>query len=153
MIAVDTNILVRAHRKDSPRHGEALQRLIFLAEGDVAWGLPIFCMGEFLRVVTHPKIFNPPSSIEEALQALTGLLDSPTVRVLSPGPDFPKLFADSIRTTRARGNLVFDAQIAALCREHAVEGLLTLDRDFSRFPEIRVVRLEEPLGSSTVPEN
>jgi hypothetical protein len=144
LIAVNTNILVRAHRKDSPQHGDALQKLTFLAEGKTPWGLPVFCMGEFLRVVTHPKIFNPPTQMETALEALSGLLDSPAVRLLSPGPRFPELFADSIRTAKARGNLVFDAQIAALCREHAVEGLLTLDRDFSRFPEIRVVRLDEP---------
>jgi hypothetical protein len=148
LIAVDTNILVRAHRKDSPLHNAALQKLTSLAEGDMAWGLPVFCLGEFLRVVTHPKIFNPPSSMELALGALQGLYDSPTVRILSPGPRFQELFADSVRTAQARGNLVFDAQIAALCLEHSVEGLLTLDRDFSRFPEIRIVGLDEPLGSS-----
>ncbi|PYQ59988.1 MAG: VapC toxin family PIN domain ribonuclease [Acidobacteria bacterium] len=151
MIAVDTNILIRAHRKDSPRHGEALQRLTSLAEGDVAWGLPVFCMGEFLRVVTHRKIFNPPSSIETALESLMGLLGSPTVRLLSPGPRFPEIFAETIRKAQARGNLVFDAQIAALCLEHAVHGLLTLDRDFSLFPEIRVIKLEEPFGSLPAP--
>jgi predicted nucleic acid-binding protein len=108
-------------------------------------------MGEFLRVVTHPKIFKPPSTMEIALEALTGLLDSPTVQILSSGPRFPELFAETIRKAQIRGNLVFDAQIAALCLEHAVEGLLTLDRDFSHFPEIRVIKLEEPFGSLPAP--
>jgi predicted nucleic acid-binding protein len=125
LIAVDTNILVRAHRRGLPRHAEALQRLISLAEGDTAWAIPVFCFGEFLRVVTHPKI-----------------LESPTVRVLSPGSRFPEIFADVIRKAQVRGNLVFDAQIAALCIEHSVEGLITLDRDFSHFPEIQTVKLD-----------
>jgi len=136
LIAVDTNILVRAHRRDLPQHAEALQRIISLAEGEEAWGIPVFCLGEFLRVVTHPQIFKPPSSIEEALAALEGLLESPTVRLLSPGPHYPDFLASSIRTAQARGNLVFDAQIAALCQEHSVERLITLDRDFSLFPEV-----------------
>lgn len=141
MIAIDTNILIHAHRQEMPRHAQALQRLTDLAQGDVEWGIPVFCIGEFLRVVTHPKIFRPPSSIEEALQALEGLLEAPTVQVLSPGPRYAGLLAELIRSAEVSGNLVFDAQIAALCREHLVEGLLTLDRDFSRFPEVRSLAL------------
>ena len=141
MIAIDTNILVQAHRQEMPRHSEALRRVTDLAQGGAEWGIPVFCIGEFLRVVTHPKIFRPPSSIEEALQALEGLLEAPTVRVLSPGPRYPELLANLIRSAQVSGNLVFDAQIAALCREHAVEGLLTLDRDFSRFPEVPILEL------------
>jgi len=144
LIAVDTNILVQAHRRDLPRHAEALQRITSLAEGEEAWGIPVFCLGEFLRVVTHPKIFKPPSSIEEALMALEGLLESPTVRLLSPGSRYPEFFASSIRTVQAKGNLVFDAQIAALCSEHSVERLITLDRDFSLFPEIPTEGLGVP---------
>ena len=141
MIAVDTNVLIQAHRQEMPRHAQALRRLTDLAQGDAAWGIPVFCIGEFLRVVTHPKVFRPPSSIEEALQALEGLLEAPTVRILSPGPRYPELLAGLIRSAKVSGNLVFDAQIAALCREHAVEGLLILDRDFSRFPEVPTLGL------------
>ena len=144
MIAVDTNILVHSHREEMPRHAEALQRLTELAEGSTPWGIPVFCIGEFLRVVTHPRLFKPPSSNEDALQALEELLASPSLRVLSPGPRYPELLAECIRSGKVVGNVVFDAQIAALCREHAVDALLTLDRDFSRFPEIRTLGLVKP---------
>src|SRR4029078_11813403 len=97
------------------------------------------------------KIFTPPSTMEIALEALTGLLGSPTVQILSPVPCFPVLFAETIRKAQIRGNLVFDAQIAVLCREHVVEGLLTLDRDFSLCSEIRVIKLEEPFGTLPIP--
>ena len=146
MIAVDTNILVHAHREDLPRHTRALEWLRHLAEGNVPWGLPVFCVGEFVRVVTHPRIMNPPSTLEEALSALDGLLQSPTVRVIAPGPRYPVLFGEAVRAADARGNLAFDAQIAAVCREHGVSRLLTLDRDFARFPGIHVLTLDNSLA-------
>ncbi len=125
-------------------HAEALRQLVSLADGDTPWGVPVFCFAEFLRVVTHPRIFKPPSSIEEAVGALEALLESRTMSVLLPGPRFPSLLTGLIRTSQASGNLVFDAQIAALCQEHLVDRLITLDRDFSRFPEIRTVKLDSP---------
>ena len=67
MIAVDTNILVYAHRKELPDHALALSRLTELAQGRTPWAMPVFCLGEFLRVVTHPRIFDPPSTLDEAL--------------------------------------------------------------------------------------
>jgi predicted nucleic acid-binding protein len=87
VIAVDTNILVYAHREELPLHARAHHRLAGLAEGDVPWALPVFCIGEFLRVVTHGRLFNPPTSIEQALEAIANLYASPTVTVLSPGAD------------------------------------------------------------------
>jgi uncharacterized protein len=143
LIAVDTNILVYAHRQEMPLHPQALQRLTELAEDTSAWAIPVFCLGEFLRVVTHSRIFRPPSFADQALEALEGLLQSPSLRVLSPGPRYPELLADTIRKSNASGNLIFDAQIAALCREYAVTELLTADRDFSRFlPEVRTLKLD-----------
>lgn len=143
MIAVDTNILVYAHRESLPRHGLALAWIRHLAEGNVPWGLPVFCLGEFVRVVTHPRVLSPPSTSDEAWSALDGLLQSPTLRVLNPGSRYPELFKDAVRAADARGNLVFDAQIAAVCREQGVSGLLTADRDFARFPGIHLIPLEE----------
>lgn len=143
MIAVDTNILVYAHRQELPAHKAALQAVRRLAEGIFPWGIPVFCLGEFLRVVTHPRVLNPPSTLEQALSALDGLLASPSVRVLSPGARYPGLLAQALRAGDARGNLAFDAQIAAVCAEHGAVTLLTLDRDFSRFPAIRPAGLDE----------
>jgi len=146
LIAVDTNVLVYAHRESSDHHAAAAAWLRHLAEGAVPWGLPVFVLGEFVRVVTHRRIFAAPSSLEAALDFLDALLESPTARLLAPGARFPELFAGQLRSAAARGNLVFDAQIAAVCAEGGAPRLLTGDRDFHRFPGIEVVPLAEGPG-------
>jgi toxin-antitoxin system PIN domain toxin len=143
LIAADTNLLVYAHREETPHHGAALARLTEMAEGSRAWGLPVFCLGEFLRVTTHPKLFSPPSTLETALGFLGGVLGSPSVRLLFPGDRHWPLLADACREGDARGNLVFDAQIVALLHEHGIEDIRTEDRDFDRFPRIRVLPVSE----------
>ena len=105
----------------------------------------MFCLGEFARVVTHPRLFDPPSTLDEMIAALEGLLESPTVRVLVPGNRYPKLFAEAMRQADARGNLVFDAQIAAVCREQGAGRLLTMDMDFARFQGLHMLDLETRL--------
>ena len=140
MIAVDTNVLVHAHRRKSPRHEAASRRVIALAEGAGHWAIPVFCLGEFLRVVTHSRILDPLSP-DGACDAMQRLLASPSVELLLPGPRFPQMLADAVREVDAAGNLVFDAQIVALCREAGVRALLTEDRDFDRFPGFATERL------------
>ncbi len=142
MIAVDTNILVFAHRTESPKHEDALSWLRSLAEGHVPWALPVFCLGEFLRVVTHRSIFNPPSTLKQAIEALENLLESPSIRLLFPGVDYFEHLAQMVQDGQASGNLVFDAQIAALCREHGVDKLLTDDKDFARFARLKTISPE-----------
>jgi toxin-antitoxin system PIN domain toxin len=141
VIAVDTNILVYAHREELPQHAAARTRLIALAEGDAPWAIPVFCLGEFVRVVTHPRLFDPPHTIDEACGALDRILGSPSLRILNPGERFWALLAAAAREADATGNLVFDAQLAALCRENGVSALLTEDRDFDRFAGLRTERL------------
>ena len=138
MIAVDTNVLIYAHRTETDLHEVAARELVALAEGTAAWGLPVFCVGEFLRVVTHRRVLHPPSTLAQAVSFLEGVIASPACRVVRPGPDFVSLLAAEAREARARGNLVFDAQIAALCREHGISTILTNDRDFGRFRHLRV---------------
>jgi toxin-antitoxin system PIN domain toxin len=138
VIAVDTNIVIAAHRGEHPLHREADARLRAIAEDDAPWGLPVFCLGEFVRVTTHARIFTPPSSLPEALQAIGALLQSPTVRLLSPGEAYFEHLSRALHDGDARGNLAFDAQIVAVCREHGVDRLLTSDRDFARFKDISV---------------
>jgi uncharacterized protein len=145
VIGVDTNVLVYAHREESEHHRLAATWLRHLAEGPAPWALPVFVLGEFLRVVTHPKLFDRPTPPATALDFLAALLDSPTARLISPGRLFPSLLADAVLDAEARGNLVFDAQIAALCREHGVARLLTRDRDFTRFSSL------EPLLMTAAP--
>lgn len=142
MIAVDTNILIYGHREELPKHAAARRRLTELAEGAALWGIPVFCLGEFLRVVTHPRLFDPPHSARESCEALGRILASPSVSILMPGPGYPELLLQAITGADAVGNLVFDAQIVAVCRESGVSALLTEDRDFDRFPGFGTVRLE-----------
>lgn len=137
MIAVDTNVLIAAHRSEHPRHEKATGRLHEIAEGDAPWGLPIFCIGEFLRVTTHARVFTPPSSLEVATEFIDRLLESPSLRLLLPSERFWERFRCAVERGEARGNLVFDAQIAAVCEEHGALDLVTGDRDFARFPRLR----------------
>ena len=111
--------------------------LLEIAEGNSPWGLPVFCISEFLRVVTHPSVFTPPTSLDTALSFVDRLLESPTIRLLIPGDRFWDLFQVAALQGDARGNLIFDAQIAALCLEHGALNLVTADRDFARFSELR----------------
>lgn len=145
MIAVDTNVLIYAHRGETAQHELALERLVQLAESSRIWGVPIFCLAEFVRVVTHLRVFTPPSSLSDALAFVERLLESPSARLLLPTPEFPTVFDDVCRSAGVRGNLAFDAQIAALCQEHGVDRLLTADRDFTRFAGIERVELDQPL--------
>lgn len=141
MIAVDTNVLIYAHRRECPLHERALRRISDIAESDAPWGLPVFCLAEFVRVVTHLRVFSPPSALAAALEFLDQLLHSPSVRVLLPTAGYPFAFQEACTSAAVRGNLAFDAQIAALCHEHGVDQLLTADRDFARFPALRVLDL------------
>lgn len=141
MIAVDTNILVFADREESARHADALRALQLLAEGDEAWAIPIFCVGEFLRVVSHDRLFDPPTPVLDAYDSIDSLLASPSARLLVPGDTYLRLLRGLIDESHVEGNLVFDAQIAAVCLEHGATTLLTEDRDFARFQSLKTVTL------------
>jgi toxin-antitoxin system PIN domain toxin len=136
LIAVDTNVLIYAHRAETRLHEEARTTLAALAEGDVPWALPVFCLAEFVRVVTHLRVFTPPTDLRTALAFIEKLLESPSLRLLLPGNAFPRAFIAACDAGRVRGNLAFDAQIAAGCLEHGVRDLITADRDFARFAEL-----------------
>lgn len=140
MIAVDTNVLIYAHRQEDPRHQAAYESVRKLAEGDVAWGVPVFVIGEFVRVVTNPKVASPVSTTAQALSLLDGVLASPSVRLLLPGARFWPILRELIPAVR--GSLVFDAQIAAVCLEHGASIIVTEDRDFHRFPGLSIRGLE-----------
>ena len=141
MIAVDTNILIYAHRGETEFHATAVSRLTALAEGAERWALPIFCVTEFMRVVTHRRVFNPPSTIAQAAAFIEGLAAAPSCELVQPGPEFLPLLLSAARERDAHGNLIFDTQIAALCREHGIDTILTNDRDFGRFGSLQVHRL------------
>jgi uncharacterized protein len=141
MIAVDTSVLVYAHRADADLHKKALKRLRGLAEGQARWAIPVSALSEFARLITHKRLFDTPHSVEEAILAMDRLLESPSLAVIHPGDRFPKLFAEALRQGNAAGNLVANAHVVAVCREAGVSALLTEDRDFDRFPRFATVRL------------
>jgi toxin-antitoxin system PIN domain toxin len=138
MIALDTNILVYARREETAYHKAALALLRNLAEGSDPWALPWPCVYEFLRVVTHPRVFDPPTRLEEALEDLGSLAESPSLVFLGEGPGHMAHLLRMVRSGRSLGNLIHDAHIAALVREHGIDELLSTDKDFTRFPGLRV---------------
>ncbi len=137
MIAIDTSVLVYARRTESPHHGAARALVAGLAEGTAPWALPWPVVYEFVRVVTHPRVFDPPSPLDAVLRDLESLLASPSLTLLGEGSGHARLMGEQLRGGSASGNLAHDAHIAALVVEHGVSELLTTDRDFARFPGVR----------------
>ena len=138
MIAVDTNILVYAHREDSEWHATASARVAELAEGRGDWAIPWPCIHEFMAIATHPKIFTPPTPLATAIDQVEAWLESPTAHLLAES----ELHWPQLRTLIVNGKVVgarvHDARIAALCLQHGVRELWSADRDFGRFPELTV---------------
>lgn len=137
MIAVDTNVLVYARRATAPQHGAALSLLHGLATGRAPWALPLPCVSEFLRVVTH-RTFRPVVSLDEAWHNLHALLASPSLQLLMPTNRHLPLLRDVLKESGAVGDLVYDAQIATLCIEHGVREIMTADQGFRRFTGFKV---------------
>jgi hypothetical protein len=137
MRALDTNVLVQAEVVTSPFQAIARTLLSDLAEGRAPWAIPWPCVYEFLRVVTHPRIFHPPMPSGKALRDLQQILASPSLVLLGETSRHTEVMAAVVEASGATGNLVHDAHIASLCIEHGVSELVTGDRDFARFPQVR----------------
>lgn len=134
MIAIDTNLLVFAHREDSPWHEQALECLLSLANSGSPWAIPWPCIHEFLAIVTHPKIYQPPTPLAKALAALEAWQTSPQLRMIGGGPGYFGTLAKIAHAGKIKGPLIHDARIAAICLHHGVKKLWSADRDFSAFP-------------------
>ena len=139
MIALDTNILVYAHREDAPFHQPAARCVTKLSEGRISWAIPWPCLHEFLAIVTRQGIYNPPTSLSIALDQVDALLESPTLVLLAESEQHWSDLRALLTTSRVTGARVHDARIAALCRQHGVRELWSADRDFGRFPSLDVV--------------
>jgi toxin-antitoxin system PIN domain toxin len=137
LIAVDTNLLVYAHRADSPWHMAASECLRSLAEGPGTWAILWPCIHEFYSIATHPRIYNPPSTPAQAADQIDAWLESPTVELLGEAANHWSVLRESLLSGRVAGPVVQDARIATLCMTHGVRELLTADRDFSRFPKLK----------------
>ena len=134
MIALDTNILVYSVREDSPWHRHALKAVRRLAEGAAGWAIPWPCIHEFLAIITHPRIYQPPMPAPEAFRQIEYWMESPGLRLLSETPGYWSHLRHITRLSRVSGPAIHDARVAALCRSAGVTELWTADRDFSRFP-------------------
>ena len=137
MIAVDTNLLVYAHREDSPWHDPAYKTVAELAEGRVAWAIPWPCLHEFLAIVTHERIFSPPTPLPKALEQVVAWLESPTLVVLAETEGYWDVLARVVGRAKVTGPRVHDGRVAALCIHHGVRELLTADRDFTRLGDLK----------------
>jgi hypothetical protein len=148
MIAVDTNLLVYANRREARNHEAARDLLRELAEGREPWAIAWPCVYEFFAVVTHPRIWREAaSSSDQAWRQIAAWAASPSLSLLSESDDFLPVLERFLRRPRVRGPVVHDARVAAICVAHAVEELLTADRDFTLFPELPT-RNPLPTGSA-----
>ena len=139
MIAVDTNLLVYAHREDARFHDAAAARLVELAESPAAWAIPWPCLHEFYAIVTHPRIYAPPTTPARAIEQIEAWLESPSLTLLAESPSHWAALVPLLTRARVQGPLVHDARIAALCQQHGVKTLWTADRDFARFAPLHAL--------------
>lgn len=137
MIALDTNLLVYAFRRDSPRHEVAAQALAARINSGRPTGVPWPCVHEFLAVVTNARAFTEPSEVEEAITAMETLMAQPNVHGLTETGRHLLTLSGLMRAGKVRGPRVHEARIAAICLDHGVESLWTADRDFGYFPALR----------------
>lgn len=139
MIGVETNVLLYAHRKDVPQHAPALACMRRLTEGGRPWTIPWPCLHEFIGIATHPNIYQPPSTLDEVLTQIDVWRTSPWFVFLHETGDHLVHLTDILRASGAVGPKVHDAKIAAICVAHDLQELWSVDRDFGKFPGLRVV--------------
>ena len=133
----DVNVLVYAHREESPSHTRYASWLRDLATGPEPFALSELVLHGFIRVVTNPRVFEPPSTMHQAFRFVDALLARPTCSVVRPGPEHGTIFRVLCQAPNVRGKLAADAVHAALAIETGCEWV-TADTDFARFaPKLR----------------
>ncbi|MEO8889109.1 MAG: TA system VapC family ribonuclease toxin [Jatrophihabitantaceae bacterium] len=137
MIAVDTNVLVYAHRPDSSFHDAASGLVAELARGPARWAIPWPCVHEFYSVVTNRRLRPDPTPPGRAWDQLDAWLASPSLAVLGEASTHLEQLRELTLNAQTTGGQAHDARIAAICLSHGVRELITMDRDFSRFPQLR----------------
>lgn len=141
MVLLDANVLVTAMREDAPRHGEVNAYLERLRRAPEPFGVSDLVLSGALRVLTHPRVFLPPTPPQIARAWVAALRSTPNAVVVAPGPRHWELYSQLLEQTGAIGNLIADAWHAALAIEHGCE-LISDDADFARFPALRWRRPE-----------
>ena len=133
MILPDVNVLVYAHRCDMPDHAAYRAWLESQVNSDAAYGLSDLVLSGFMRVVTHPKVFRTPTSLDQAMMFADQLRSPPNRIAIAPGERHWGIFSQLCKTGGAKGNLIPDAYFAALAIENGCDWI-TADRDYARFP-------------------
>lgn len=136
MRLIDVNVLVYAFRKDAPRHADYKRWLDDVVRSNEVYAVSDHVLSGFLRVVTHPRVFNPPTPIAKALAFAEAFRNQPNAVPILPDVRHWDLFTGLCRDTKARGNLIPDAWLAALAIESGSE-FITTDRDYARFAALR----------------
>jgi toxin-antitoxin system PIN domain toxin len=136
MILLDVNVLVYAHREDAVDHTQYKQWLEGVIKGGQPYGMSDHVLSGFLRIVTHPRVFTPPSPIQAALDFARQVRDQPDCRAVAPGLRHWQIFTELCQKTSATGNLIPDVWFAALAIESDYEWITT-DRDYRQFPGLR----------------
>ena len=142
VIAIDTNILVYAHRKEMSHHSKAFQCIQLLAEGRKDWAIPWSCLHEFFAVVTHHKIFNAPTPHQKAIEQINHWMESPSLHLIHEGGGYWDILSKIIESGKIIGGMTHDARIAAICIQNDIDVLWSADRDFSRISNLTI---ENPL--------
>jgi uncharacterized protein len=137
LIAVDTNILVYAHRRDSDFHVPAATAMAMLAESTQSWAIAWSCLHEFIGIVTNPKVYKPPSQLSEAFRQIDYWMQSPGLQLISEARGYLSELKAISAAALVKSAQIHDARIAAICLQHGVTELWTADRDFSRFPKLK----------------
>jgi toxin-antitoxin system PIN domain toxin len=137
VIGLDANVLVYAHRTEYGLHAVANELIRHLAEGPSQWAIPWPCVHEFYAVVTNPRIHERPTSPEEAWTQIDAWRASPSLTLLGEAHNHADRLRELTVSAHVTAGQVHDARVAAICLDHGVTELVTMDRDFSRFPQLR----------------
>ena len=143
MLCVDVNVLVYAHRPESPKHDGYRAWVEEARRGVVPLGIPPIVLSGFVRVVTHPRVFKDPTPLDVALEFVEAVRSSPAVVPVVPGARHWEIFTGLCRQLDARGNTVPDAFLGAIAIEQGAT-LVSADRGFAGYPGLRWM---DPLGS------
>lgn len=136
MIALDTNLLVYAHRTDSPFHRSAKELVEGLRGGPGEWAIPWPCVHEFVAIVTHPRVFKSPTPLAAAFSAVTAWGAAGNLQCLAESDGYLEKLRAIATSAHIHGPRIHDARIAALCLHHGIRELWSADRDFSHFPQL-----------------
>ncbi len=138
MIIVDANLLLYAYNTSAAEHQQARNWLEESLSRPELFGLSWQSITAFVRIGTNPRAFSRPLTIREATAEVSAWIERPMVRIVSPGQRHWEIFRRLLIGGQVRGPLVMDAHLAALAMEHGAV-LYTTDRDFARFPGLKVL--------------